>query len=73
MGCSFLFLRRLLIVGLVGVFVSVNTFIGETIADDNSISSSKSFSTCTLIPEAYNDQKYGNITQPTFQNQHFLE
>ncbi|MEO1373344.1 MAG: multicopper oxidase domain-containing protein [Cyanobacteria bacterium J06635_10] len=57
MGCSFRFLRRLLIVGLVGVFVSVNTFIGEAVADGTAFQK-----TCTLTP---------TTDLPTFKNPPF--
>ncbi len=48
MECLFLFLRRLLIVSLVGVFISVSTFTGEAVADDLSDTPKPLNNTCTL-------------------------
>ena len=61
-----MFLRRTLIVFLVGTFMAVNTFTGEAFAQG--AGNTNFTNACTLIP---NDYAGSGITQPEFQNPPF--
>jgi len=67
MSYLLIFLRRILIVFLVGTFMAVNTFTGEAFA--NGTGEAHDFTNaCTLIP---NDYATSGITQPEFKNPPF--
>lgn len=60
MECLFLFLRKVLIVSLVGVFISASTFTGEAFADGTG--DKHKFNSCDLTP---------TTNLPTFKNPTF--
>jgi len=64
----FLFLRRVLIVFLVGTFISVSTFRGKAIADDTGGAAVTPFiNVCTL------QRQYPSLNQPDFKNPPFAD